>query len=109
VSSPRRIRESGMHQEATEDFGEALLSVQSDDAEAHNNVALACGKSGKHRQAIAAFKEAIRVKPDYAEAHYNLAITYLILKDENAALREYSVLKNLDQKLANQLFELIPT
>jgi tetratricopeptide (TPR) repeat protein len=108
VSSQRRIRESGMHQEAIEVFGEAL-SIQSDDAQAHNNVALACGKSGKHRQAIAAFKEAIRAKPDYAEAHYNLAITYLILKDENAALREYSVLKNLDQKLANQLFELIHT
>jgi tetratricopeptide (TPR) repeat protein len=97
-----------VHQEAIEVFEEAL-SIQSDDAQAHNNVALACGKSGKHRQAIAAFKEAIRAKPDYAEAHYNLAITYLIVKDENAALREYSVLKNLDQKLANQLFELIHT
>ena len=95
-----------MHQEAIEALGEAL-DIQSDDAQAHNDVALACGKSGKHRQAIAAFKEAIRVKPDYAEAHYNLAITYLILKDVNAALREYSVLKDLDQKRAIQLFELI--
>ena len=95
-----------MHQEAIEVFGEAL-DIQSDDAQAHNNVALACGKSGKHRQAIAAFKEAIRVKPDYAEAHYNLAITYLILKDKDAALREYNVLKNIDQERAIRLFDLI--
>ena len=83
------------------------LKIQPDNAQAHNNVGLAYGKSGKHREAIKAFKEAILIKPDYAEAHYNLAITYLILKDKDAALREYSVLKNLDQERAIRLFDLI--
>ena len=88
---------------------EQALRIQPESAQADNNLGLTYGKSGKHREAIKAFKEAILAKPDYAEAHYNLAITYLILKDENAALRKYSVLKNLDQKKAATLFDLIHT
>jgi tetratricopeptide (TPR) repeat protein len=88
---------------------EQALQIQPDSAQTHNDVGLAYGKLGKHRDAIKAFKEAILKKPDYAEAHYNLAITYLILKDENGALREYSVLKNLNQKKAATLFDLIHT
>jgi tetratricopeptide (TPR) repeat protein len=86
---------------------EQALQVQPESAYAHNDVGLAYGKLGKHRAAIKAFKEAILKKPDYAEAHYNLAITYLILKDKNAALIEYNVLKNLDHEKAFQLYELI--
>jgi Flp pilus assembly protein TadD len=86
---------------------EQALQIQPDNAQAHNDLGLAYGKSGKHREAKKAFREAILINPDYAEAHYNLAITYLILKDENAAVREYSVLKNLDQVRAIQLFDLI--
>jgi tetratricopeptide (TPR) repeat protein len=86
---------------------EQALQIQPDNAQAQNDLGLAHGKSGKHREAIKAFKEAMLIKPDYAEAHYNLAITYLILKDEDAALREYTVLKNLDQERAIQLFDLI--
>ena len=86
---------------------EQALQIQPDNAEAHYTVGLAFGKSGKHREAIKAFKEAILLKPDHAEAHYNLAITYLILKDKDAALREYNVLKNIDQERAIRLFDLI--
>lgn len=86
---------------------EQALQIQPDSAQAHNDLGLACGKSGEHREAIKAFKEAILVKPDYAEARYNLAITYLILKDRKAALVEHSVLKNLDQEMAIRLFDLI--
>jgi tetratricopeptide (TPR) repeat protein len=92
--------ELGMHQEQA-------LQIQPDNEQAHNDLGLAYGKSGKHREAIKAFKEAILMKPDYAEAHYNLAITYLILKDKDAALREYTVLKNIDQERAIWLFDLI--
>jgi len=86
---------------------EQALQVQSDSAHTYNDVGLAYGKLGKHRDAVKAFREAILKKPDYAEAHYNLAITYLILKDTKAALREYDVLKHLDYEKAIQLFDLI--
>ena len=86
---------------------EQALQIQPDNAQAHNDLGLAHGKSGTHREAIKAFKEAILIKPDHAEAHYNLAITYLILKDKDAALLEYNVLKNIDLERAIRLFELI--
>lgn len=86
---------------------ERALQVQPDSVEDYNNLGLACGKSGNHRGAIKAFKEAILLKPDHAEAHYNLAVTYLILREKDAALREYNVLKNIDQERAIRLFDLI--
>jgi Flp pilus assembly protein TadD len=86
---------------------EQAVQIQPDNAQTHNDLGITYGKSGKHREAIKAFKEAILLKPDYAEAHYNLAITYLILNDRKAAMVEYSVLKNLDQERAIRLFDLI--
>lgn len=38
--------------------------------------------------AIAAFQEAVRLKPDGAEFHYNLALAYLLNKEEGAAQKE---------------------
>jgi tetratricopeptide (TPR) repeat protein len=43
--------------------------------------------------------------PDYAEAHFNLALTYVALNDRKGALEEYNRLKQLDPKLADQFFQ----
>jgi tetratricopeptide (TPR) repeat protein len=51
------------------------------------------------------FKEAVRLKPDYGEAHFNLALTYVALKDRKAALDEYNRLKKVDPKLAEDFFQ----
>jgi tetratricopeptide (TPR) repeat protein len=50
-------------------------------------------------------KEATRLKPQYAEAHFNLAVAYVALKDRKGALEEYSKLKALDAKLADNFFQ----
>jgi tetratricopeptide (TPR) repeat protein len=89
-----------------ESFKQAI-KIDPDLAEAHNNLAVAYGKSGKYKEAIDAFKQAIRINPDYSEAHFNLGIAYLILKDNGSALEQYEILKNLDPYLANLLFEEI--
>jgi tetratricopeptide (TPR) repeat protein len=57
--------------------------------------------------AIEAFKQAIQIKPDYTGAHYNLGISYLILNNKSGALGEYNILKILDPRSANRLFNLI--
>jgi tetratricopeptide (TPR) repeat protein len=47
-------------------------------AQAHYNLGIIYGKKG-YIKAIDEFKKAIQLDPDYGEAHYNLAITYLAL------------------------------
>jgi hypothetical protein len=64
-------------------------------------------ESGMHREAVEALKQAIRIKPDYAEIHYNLGTAYLMLNDRGLALEQYKILKDLDTEKANKLFNLI--
>jgi len=61
----------------------------------------------KIKEAIESYKQAIRIKPDYAKAHYNLGVTYLVIGDKGSALDEYKILKTLDAEQANKLFNLI--
>ena len=52
--------------------------------------------------------QAIRIQPDYAEAHYNLGIVYLSVGNKNVAIEQYKILKNLDMDFAAKLFSFIP-
>jgi len=62
---------------------------------------------GRYSEAIEAHKQAIRIEPDYAKAHFGLGLTYLRTRDEDLALEEYRILKDLDKGLANKLFGVI--
>jgi len=42
------------------------------DADARYNLGITYANSGQYKEAIASYKEAIRIKPDYANAHINL-------------------------------------
>ncbi len=82
-------------------------SVNNIEAKKHFELGLSYVKSGKHLEAVNAFKQAIRIEPDYADAHYNLGILYLITDNKGSALEEYKILKDLDKEKANELFNLI--
>jgi len=56
---------------------------------------------------IEALKQGIRSKPGLAITHYNLGLAYLSLGDRDSALREYDILKDLDEKWAEILFQLL--
>lgn len=45
--------------------------------------------NGKYKEAIESYKQTIRIKPDYAEAHYNLGIAYDELKNYPKAIESY--------------------
>ena len=60
-----------------------------------------------YKEARDSYKQAIRIKPDNAKAHYNLGYTYVLLNDKASALEQYKILKNLDSELANKLFNMI--
>ncbi len=48
------------------------LAVTENNYIAHNNLGNALLKKGQIDEAISQYQEAIRMKPNYAEAHYNL-------------------------------------
>ena len=58
-------------------------------------------------KAIEAYKQAIRIDPDYADVHHGLGQAYLVIGDKNSALNEYKILKEIDIDLASKLFDLI--
>ena len=64
-------------------------------------------KLGQFDQAEAALKQAIRIKPDDAGAHFGLGCAYADFGNRGAALEEYERLKDLNSKMAQELFEVI--
>ncbi|MEN3203508.1 MAG: tetratricopeptide repeat protein [Atribacterota bacterium] len=56
-------------------------------------------KKGKYEEAIRAFERAVRIKPDYAGAYYDLGLVYLILGGKGSVFEEYKILKNLGDGL----------
>ena len=60
-----------------------------------------------YQEAVIFFKQAIRIKPDCAGAHYMLGATQLILNEKDAASEEYRILKDINTQLANKLLEKI--
>jgi protein O-GlcNAc transferase len=55
------------------------IAINSDYADAHNNLGVALQEQGKLDKAVASYLKAISVKPDYADAHNNLGVA---LKDQ---------------------------
>ncbi len=83
----RRNPRSLVHQEFEE--GQSLLSV------------------GRYAEAAEHFKEAIRLDPDYADAHYRLGLAYVRMGDKRSARRQRAKLEKLDTELANLLAHLV--
>jgi tetratricopeptide (TPR) repeat protein len=96
----------GRYTEAIEAFKQAIR-IKPDYTEAHRELAVYYGQLRRYGEAIEALKQAIRIKPDFPEAHYSLGVTYCIIGDKGSALDQYKILKNLDNDLANRLFNLI--
>ncbi|MHC4843624.1 MAG: SPOR domain-containing protein [Planctomycetota bacterium] len=71
------------------------------------NLGLVCENDGNYQEAIKAYSEAVRIKPDYKEAHYHLGLSYSMINDETYALNEYKILKNIDPDMGDQLYKEI--
>jgi len=63
--------------------------------------------SGRHAEAVPHLVEAIRLEPDFADAHYKLGLAYVRARDLEAARAEQHALEQLDPNLANLLNNLI--
>ena len=56
---------------------------------------------------IEAYKQAIKINPDFANAYFGLGAVYVFSNDRASALEQYKILKNLDPERANKLFNMI--
>ncbi len=63
-------------------------------------------RSGQHEEAIASYKEAIRLKPDDAEAHYNLGSAYGNLGRYEEAVMAFKVAILLKPELVGAHYNL---
>ena len=77
------------------------------DAVAPNNMGEAYLELNKLNEAQEAFRQAIRLKPDYGRAFYNLGKCLLAMGNRDGALEQYNILQNIDPDWAEKLNELI--
>ena len=68
---------------------------------AHTDLAIALDNSGDRPGAIAEYREAIRLKPDHAEAHCNLGLALRQQGQYAESLAEYRVGHELGSKRAD--------
>lgn len=86
-----------------------LTSISLDPNYRHSRLALgrAYFLTGRPAEGIASLKEAIRIKPDFAEAHYYLGLCYLIVEKKEKAMEEYKFLQTIDKGWASELLKYI--
>jgi tetratricopeptide (TPR) repeat protein len=71
------------------------------------NLGISMFNEGMYEEAIAAFNEVLKITPGYGDAHYNLALANVALGNESAAFKEYQILRNIDAKAAEGLYNKI--
>ena len=77
------------------------------DAVAPNNLGEAYVELNKLTEAQESFRQAIRLKPDFAKAYYNLGKCLLTMGNRDGALEQYNILQNIDQDWAEKLGAII--
>lgn len=60
-------------------------------------------EQGRIEEAIVNYTEALRINPDFAEAHFFLGLAYLMIGNRDSALEEHKILKTINPNLANTL------
>jgi Flp pilus assembly protein TadD len=82
-------------------FDEALISLSHsaildpDNPEVQNYLGMALAEKGMRGPAETAFRKAVELQPDYARAHYNLAVFYATQKPPYVALAKWHYQKAL--------------
>ncbi len=98
--------EMGNAKQAALEFRKAI-AVEPGSADFHNGLGYAMLAMESLNEAVASFKEAVRINPKYADAHYGLGTAYINLGEIKLATKEYVILKDMDSKMADRLFQLI--
>ena len=106
ISNASIYKKINEHQKAIESY-KKLLRIDPNDYSTHFSLATLYWELNRYLEAVEHYKHVIRINPDYVPAHSSLGIIYLLLDDKSSAIDEYRILKDLDSKFANELFEKI--
>ncbi|MDX1802715.1 MAG: tetratricopeptide repeat protein [Alcanivorax sp.] len=90
---------------------EKAISINQANPYAHNALGLTLREQGKFKQARQQYEAALALDPEYARAHFNLAVLgELYLQDLNLALAHFQAYqklqKNADENVANWIVDL---
>ena len=80
----------GKFEQAEEAFDKAI-KYDKENYEAYYLRGCAKVNSKKYREGIADFEKATELKPDYADAYFNMGKTYFLLNDEESACNYYKL------------------
>lgn len=86
---------------------EKAARLAPDDPIAHFRLGLTLHIVGDLHGALVSYQETIRLLPDSAWAHAAISLVHLRLGDPVEALREYRIVRKLDEELAEGLFEIL--
>src|SRR4029453_9707125 len=86
---------------------EKIARAEPPTAEAQNNLGNAYYQAKRLQEAVSAYKAAISIRPNHGSAHFGLAVSYATLGDKKGFTQEYTILKQLDPKLAAELARLV--
>ncbi len=83
-----------------ESIARGIIASSQGSAIGHNNLGNALLAEGRIEEALAAFRQALELKPDYAEAHNNYGMALAKKGESEEALREFKEALRLKPKLA---------
>ncbi len=81
-------------------FNHALIATKNN-YRAHDSLGVALDAEGKHEEAINNYKNAIKIKPAYSHAYYNLASAYLDQKNMEEAEKYFIETIRVNPNFAN--------
>ena len=96
----------GKREEAIKSFLEAKKRLP-DNPVLYNNLGWTYGQVGKTKEQIAAYRQAISLRPRYATARLNLGLVLLGQGDRKGAEEQYAALLPFDQGAADDLKKVI--
>jgi len=100
------LMEMGDARQSAAEFKKAIV-IEPNSADFHNGLGYAMLATGNFDEAVTSFKEAIRIDPKHADAHYGIGTAYVNLGEIRLATKEYTLLKEINDKMADNLFNLI--
>ncbi len=85
--------------------------AKSTDGPSETEIQFALGRAyygaGSYRQAVNAFESAVKLKPNFASAHYGLGLSYLEVGDKRSAEKQEQILRKMKSQLADKLTALL--